>query len=443
MDSVIFNKALEFTLKWEGGLSDHPADLGGLTNKGIIQTNYLNWPQRQNDCVSQITEKEVKKYYWEEVWQRAECYRLLMPLAIVHFDTAVNFGDWGATQFLAEALGICLRKDNLKKLTLGLVEEIKSSTDAKSLAIKYCRGRIAYRYQRVKENSTQKVFLDGWLNRDNDLLKLLEKLSTNLVLKITQPTVIKLKPIQSSELPDSEKVQVPEPRVLSINSYQRIRNHIRTYVNPDDEPFRGKPIWYVFEEHCEVYESPDDLTSGTALVCPTLTKQAKLDVPYKSQTDNFFNPTGACNVTSVAMCLKYFRASRNPQYSRFSQFEDELYQYCLDRGYSRHNPYHLAEVIRDYGCKDEFTEYALIEQVKDWIDGGNPTIIHGYFTSFGHIIVGVGYDEKGLIVHDPYGEWFSTGYRTDLSGAFLHYSYGLIKRACIPDGKFWVHFVSR
>ncbi|WP_293282361.1 C39 family peptidase [Microcoleus sp. PH2017_36_ELK_O_B] len=29
----------------------------------------------------------------------------------------------------------------------------------------------------------------------------------------------------------------------------------------------------------------------------------KLDVPYLSQLDNKRNPTGSCNVTSVAMCL--------------------------------------------------------------------------------------------------------------------------------------------
>jgi len=55
----------------------------------------------------------------------------------------------------------------------------------------------------------------------------------------------------------------------------------------------------------------------------------------------------------------------------------------------------------------------------------------------------VGYDEYGFIVHDPYGEWFSSGYRTDLSGSYLNYSYLLIRRVCIPDGSFWVHFISK
>lgn len=167
-----------------------------------------------------------------------------------------------------------------------------------------------------------------------------------------------------------------------------------------------------------------------------------LKVPFLAQTDNWNNPLGSCNVTSVAMCLGYFKTKRNSNYSHYQQFEDELYKVCLDRGLDRHKPEHLAQLIRIYGCEDKFTTQATIQQVKDWIDSGNPCITHGWFTESGHIIVIIGYDDYGLIVHDPYGEWFHDGYRTDLSGEELHYSYGLIKRTCHSDGQFWVHFVS-
>lgn len=165
--------------------------------------------------------------------------------------------------------------------------------------------------------------------------------------------------------------------------------------------------------------------------------------PYYSQLDNEQNPTGACNVTSVAMVLDYFGAKRNPRYGRFEQFEDELYSFMRDYGLSRHQPYDLAKVVRYYGCFDHFTEKADIEQVKKWLDSGNPVIIHGYFTAFGHIMPAIDYDDTGLIVNDPYGEWFSDGYRTDLSGERLRYSYNLIERTCYPDGFFWVHFCSK
>ena len=81
-------------------------------------------------------------------------------------------------------------------------------------------------------------------------------------------------------------------------------------------------------------------------------------------------------MTSIAMCLKYFET---PARTNIEQFEDELYRYALDRGYSRHSPYDLADIVRDYGCKDYFTENALIEDVQDWVASGKPAVIHGYF----------------------------------------------------------------
>ncbi|MBD2039231.1 C39 family peptidase [Microcoleus sp. FACHB-672] len=175
----------------------------------------------------------------------------------------------------------------------------------------------------------------------------------------------------------------------------------------------------------------------------TLASFYHLNVPYKSQLDNWHNPSGSCNVTSLAMCLEFLKAERNSRYFRFEQFEDELYQYALDNNLSRHDPQDLAKIVRAYGCCDNFKDNGNIEEVKEWLAGGNPCVTHGYFTSFGHIIVIVGYDDGGFIVHDPYGEWFASGYRTDLTGAFLHYSYNLIWETCIPDGKFWVHFINK
>lgn len=166
----------------------------------------------------------------------------------------------------------------------------------------------------------------------------------------------------------------------------------------------------------------------------------KLDVPYLSQLDNYLNPTGSCNVTSIAMCLQFLGATRK---TKSGQFEDELYQYAINKGYSHGNPYDLAKIVKDYGCQDRFTENALIEDVQDWLASGNPAVIHGYFTSFGHIVSVVGYDSDGFLVHDPYGEWFDSGYRTDLRGKYLHYSYRLIRNVCMPDGNFWVHFISK
>jgi uncharacterized protein YvpB len=166
----------------------------------------------------------------------------------------------------------------------------------------------------------------------------------------------------------------------------------------------------------------------------------KLDIPYRSQLDNAKNPGGSCNVTSIAMCLDFLKV---PRRQKTGQYEDELYQYAIDKGYSRHNPWDLAQIVKDYGAQDRFTENGTIDGVKDWLASGNPAVIHGWFTSFGHIIVVAGCDSNGFIVHDPYGEWFPSGYDTTASGSYLHYSYQLIRNTCMDDGNFWVHFISK
>jgi uncharacterized protein YvpB len=261
------------------------------------------------------------------------------------------------------------------------------------------------------------------------------------VLKTVRETFLKARPIQSSDLEDSEKQKILADREFELLDFSIERNHLRIALRRDafsklggDGEVSDSKIWYAFDEHVRVFE-------GDEQVFPKPKPETvKLEVPYQSQLDNWFNPTGSCNVTSLAMCLQYLGASRR---DNIGQFEDELYEYAINEGLSRHNPYDLARIVRDYGCQDEFRENATIEQVKDWLADGNPVVVHGYFTSFGHIVVLVGYDDDGFFVHDPYGEWFPGGYRTDLDGAYLHYSYRLIRRLCIPDGSFWVHFISK
>jgi hypothetical protein len=178
----------------------------------------------------------------------------------------------------------------------------------------------------------------------------------------------------------------------------------------------------------------------------------KLAVPYLSQIDNNLNPYGSCNVTSLAMCMKFLGITNeldnnNKHYGK-KQIEDNLYLYAQDMGYSRHSPYDLEQITRDLGYEDTFTPYAKWGDVKEWIDKGLPCVVHGYFTSFGHIIVIVGYDQKNKqwIVHDPYGEYYASGYECNSwenpnRGKDQKYSYGMMKELCGPDGDLWIHYI--
>ncbi|NJO43287.1 MAG: C39 family peptidase [Cyanobacteria bacterium CRU_2_1] len=257
-------------------------------------------------------------------------------------------------------------------------------------------------------------------------------------LKTSNATILKRKPIQAAELPGAEKQPIEAGKVLEVQSYLPERDHIKVAFAKDF--FKGYNTWYVYAPHVQILKD-------NQLVLPRpKPKTIKLAIPYKSQRDNEENPDGSCNVTSLAMCMEFLGTKRKVGYG---QFEDELYAYAENNGLSRHDPHDLAVIVEKYGCRDDFRPNATIEQAQYWLAAGKPVVIHGYFTSFGHIVVLVGFDEKGFFVHDPYGEWTPAGYNRNIpgisneKGKYIHYSYNLIRSLCIPDGSFWVHFISK
>lgn len=162
-ESVVFKAALRFTLYWEGGYSNHPADAGGKTYRGIIQSEYDNYrvnrglPQQD---VRQMADIELWEIYYS-YWQAANAETMSPLLAITMFDTAVNFGRGGAVRFLQQALGVPVT-GSFDATTWDALDNQNQSDVAKRLI----EDRIKYRYQRVMESPSQRVFLQGWLNRD-------------------------------------------------------------------------------------------------------------------------------------------------------------------------------------------------------------------------------------------------------------------------------------
>jgi lysozyme family protein len=167
--NAVLEEALKFTLQWEGGYVDHPSDPGGATNKGVTTATYNEylWSKgRSKQHVRNITDAEVQEIYRDSYWKPSQAETMTKALAIVHFDTAVNFGVGGAVMFLQEVLGLGADGVYGAKTKTALD---KANTYA--TAKRYCEARINYRYDRVAENQSQDAFLQGWLNRDNDLMK--------------------------------------------------------------------------------------------------------------------------------------------------------------------------------------------------------------------------------------------------------------------------------
>jgi Peptidase_C39 like family len=253
---------------------------------------------------------------------------------------------------------------------------------------------------------------------------------TNLTLKVLREGFFKQQAVESKLLSADQKVAVQAGSTYTALAVEPMSKHLKVTLEP---PLQGYSTWYVFNELAAIY-------NGTRLIYPL---SVKWTVPYFNQLANAANPYGTCNVSSLAMALAYAGARQKSA----DRFPDELNDYCISHELDRHDPQVLARIAQDYGVQDTFTTQATIAQVKEWLVQGNVAVVHGYFTSEGHIICLIGFDETGFWVNDPYGEWFSGGYDRNDDGNFtkgkgLHYSYEMIEQTCATDG-FWVHFIEK
>src|SRR5712664_2675343 len=104
-----YARALQLVLGFEGGLSDNPADKGGLTMHGVTQKTYYAWRIKKGlppGNVMGITSAEEVVLYKDMFWDVAECDQLPERLGICAFDVAVNSGPATSIKMLQRMLGL-------------------------------------------------------------------------------------------------------------------------------------------------------------------------------------------------------------------------------------------------------------------------------------------------------------------------------------------------
>jgi uncharacterized protein (TIGR02594 family) len=112
--STVFDRALEHVLAMEGGFTDDEHDPGGPTNFGITLGVFAAWRKVALTAANRkslirdlktITPETVREIYRRRYWDIAHCAELPPPVALMHFDAAVNHGAGNAIRFLQEAVG--------------------------------------------------------------------------------------------------------------------------------------------------------------------------------------------------------------------------------------------------------------------------------------------------------------------------------------------------
>ena len=178
MEKADYRKYVPFVLRWEGGVSNNAADRGGLTYKGITYKTYnalckivLKKDPDKEHFLS-LTDEEAGlfvKYFWDKSTNNNQIASQKIAEAITSwFWGSGKLGLMWYQQMLNEEYGCKLVVDGV--IGIASIEAI-NSIDADSLF----RMSIKYRYNRFhqicKQNPSQKVFLNGWLNRLRDFAK--------------------------------------------------------------------------------------------------------------------------------------------------------------------------------------------------------------------------------------------------------------------------------
>lgn len=168
-----FDRSLAFTLKWEGGFVNHPADPGGATNKGVTQDTYDAFRGARGlpfRSVGLLTDDELSHLYRERFWLTSHANEMPLPLCSVHFDAAVNSGPGRAIRLVQEAAGVTsdgVWGPKTRRAVLG--------SDPVALARDAVSRRRAFLLSLIERRPALGTFKSGWLNRLAGLESLIDE----------------------------------------------------------------------------------------------------------------------------------------------------------------------------------------------------------------------------------------------------------------------------
>lgn len=159
----LFEKIFNYLLYVEGGYTDDMYDKGGKTKYGIIEVEARKYGYRglMKDFTLELA-KEIyfKKYYTKYNLDKIDNNEVALSIC----DWTVNSGSWGlkkAQQTLNE-LGYNLVVDGI--FGNKTIQALNTVDVIKFLELYHNKQRLFYN-NIVKNNPTQKKFLQGWLNR--------------------------------------------------------------------------------------------------------------------------------------------------------------------------------------------------------------------------------------------------------------------------------------
>lgn len=158
-----FEICVAFVLKWETEynadgsvkVERDPRDPGGVTKFGIDQRDHPNVD------VAHLTVAAAKEIYRAEEWTRCHCANVKLGWDMALFDSAVNIGAARAVKLAQQAVGVIV-DGVIGPKTIGAINNAALDVLGDYLDLRES-------YYRALPGNLRSVYLQGWLNRLNDL----------------------------------------------------------------------------------------------------------------------------------------------------------------------------------------------------------------------------------------------------------------------------------
>lgn len=140
----------------------YPDDTGGETKFGIAKN------ANPTVDIAKLTYAQAKDIYRRNYWGKCKCPELPERLAIHLFDAAVNHGTTTAIKMLQRAVNVPDDGD-LGPKTLAAVKALPE----KQVVYFFIQHRRNFYLKIVERNPSQMKFLKGWMNRIENLEKVI------------------------------------------------------------------------------------------------------------------------------------------------------------------------------------------------------------------------------------------------------------------------------
>jgi len=185
-----FAAAFSTTLAFEGGYSNHPADKGGETYRGVARTYFPNWDgwpiidrlKRSARFPGNLQghsklNAAVQQFYLDYFWNPIKGDQIKdQAVAVELFDSAVNMGTRRGVRFLQQALNLLNRNQQSYQdliadgycgpKTLQTLQTLLQKDRGNRHLLKAMNLLQGGHYIRIMENNpSQEVFARGWMKR--------------------------------------------------------------------------------------------------------------------------------------------------------------------------------------------------------------------------------------------------------------------------------------